>query len=266
MNISTHLDENNISIGYVFTFTDITRVTEMERYMKEKEKLAAIGELSANIAHEIRNPLAALRTSIEMLKEKTEAEGRERKIMEIALREMDRLNRIITDFLIYSNPNPPEFKTILLSQVLKEILSMLNQHVRSNGNIKIKYNLAEQVYIRADENKLKQVFWNLALNAVQAVDFNGEVEISLIQKGGFAKIFFKDNGKGIEPANMVKIFYPFFTTKKDGAGLGLAMVYRIVNEHRGVVNVTSKPGEGASFLVVLPLDPENLSVLEGNNI
>jgi signal transduction histidine kinase/PAS domain-containing protein len=260
-------------LGYVVIFEDLTKITAMERDMKEREKLAAIGELSANIAHEIRNPLAALRTSVEMLRERgrrsaatasnssaatassspSHSDGaREERIMEIALHEMDRLNKIITDFLVYCNPRPPEFKRVVLNTLIAETLDMLAHSLPDGGGVVITRSLDQSVVLRADPDKLRQVFWNLGLNAMQAMSGGGSLDVSLKRAGDFAKITFRDTGCGIDGDNVARIFYPFFTTKKDGTGLGLAMVYRIVNEHGGEIGVQSVAGAGTTFEITIP--------------
>ncbi|MBF0344405.1 MAG: PAS domain S-box protein [Nitrospirae bacterium] len=254
LNISEHRNDIGELMGYVITFEDHTKITEMEREMKEKEKLAAIGEIAANIAHEIRNPLSAIRSSIEMLKESNLDESKSKRIMDIAILEMDRMNKIITDFLIYSNPRPPEFKNVFINNALIETIEMLRALVSTDGNVIINTNIAKEIYIEADDNKLRQVFWNLGLNAIQACSGKGEVFIEVKQLSKFVTIRFKDNGSGIEPAIKKKIFYPFFTTKEGGGGLGLAMVYRIVHEHSGKINVISTVGKGSIFEVILPYE------------
>ncbi|MBF0606611.1 MAG: ATP-binding protein [Candidatus Magnetobacterium sp. LHC-1] len=254
LKISKHRNDIGEVMGYVITFEDHTKLVEMEREVKEKEKLAAIGEMAANIAHEIRNPLSAIRSSVEMLKEGSLDETKRKRIMDIAIVEMDRMNKIITDFLTYSSPRPPDFKTILLSRTLGETIEMLRALASTNSNVTIKTNIAAEVYIDADDNKLRQVFWNLGLNAIQACQDNGEISVEVKQLPEFVTIRFKDNGAGIEPNILKKIFYPFFTTKQGGGGLGLAMVYRIVHEHSGRINVMSTVGNGSVFEVFLPYD------------
>jgi two-component system sensor histidine kinase PilS (NtrC family) len=246
-------------LGYVVIFEDLTKITAMERDMKEREKLAVIGELSANIAHEIRNPLAALRSSVEMLRERGRLSGpdrppiaREDRIMEIALHEMDRLNKIITDFLLYCNPRPPEFKRVRLNSLIAETLDMLAHSLPEGGGVVITRSLDQSVVMRADPDKLRQTFWNLGLNALQAMGGEGSLDVTLKRAGDFAKISFRDTGCGIDRDNLSKIFYPFFTTKKAGTGLGLAMVYRIVNEHGGDIRVHSAAGAGTAFEITLP--------------
>ncbi|MBF0518961.1 MAG: PAS domain-containing protein [Nitrospirae bacterium] len=261
MKISTHTNNSGQLLGFVTAFEDQTRITELQRDMKEKEKLAAIGELSANIAHEIRNPLAALRTSIEMLREDslsgTLKPERTTRIMDIAIKEMDRLNKIITDFLIYSSPKPPNLTSVYLNRVLRESVDMLRTSVityaEGGRHISINYDEPESsLMIHCDEDKIKQVFLNLGINALQSLTEGGGLSISVKRLGDFVKITFSDTGTGIDSDVLKKIFYPFYTTKRGGSGLGLAIVYRIIEEHSGKIKVVSFPQKGTTFDIFLP--------------
>ncbi|MBF0458927.1 MAG: PAS domain S-box protein [Nitrospirae bacterium] len=263
LKLSEHKDNAGQMMGFVITFEDLTKITELEREMKEKEKLAAIGELSANIAHEIRNPLAALRASIEMLREGSVPADKTARVMEIALHEMDRLNKIITDFLVYSNPSPPEFMEVSITAILRETLEMLRNSVtgqNANGLQITADGIDDDIIIHGDKDKLKQVFWNMCLNAVQSFGCHGQdhdkrIVVAAKAINGYVKITFQDNGCGIKPEVLKKIFYPFFTTKKDGSGLGLAIVYRIIQEHMGRITVSSVQGDGTTFDIILPAAP-----------
>ncbi|MEO5356405.1 MAG: ATP-binding protein [Nitrospirae bacterium YQR-1] len=261
MKISSHINTSDRLMGFVIAFEDQTRITELQRDMKEKEKLAAIGELSANIAHEIRNPLAALRSSVEMLREDSLSgrlkPERTTRIMDIAIKEMDRLNKIITDFLIYSSPKPPNLAMAELNKVLRESVDMLRTsvitYVEGGRQISINYDEPERVFlILCDEDKIKQVFLNLGINALQSLVNGGQLNISVKSAGSFIKITFNDTGTGIESDVLKKIFYPFYTTKRGGSGLGLAIVYRIIEEHSGKIKVVSIPQKGTTFDIFLP--------------
>lgn len=253
LNISEHITQDNILKGYIIFIQDITKLWEMEQEIKKKEKLAAIGELSANIAHEIRNPLAALKSSIEMLKEGKTSGLNAVRLMDIAINEMDRLNKIITDFLIYSSPGAMNFAEFSLLNLLNETLDLIEGTIPHESNIKIIRNFDEDIIIKGDMARLTQVFWNLGLNALQALREDGLIEIGIKNSGAYVKISFKDNGVGIVKEDMEKIFFPFYTTKPKGTGLGLAMVYRIIEDHMGQISVQSDVGKGTTFFVILPI-------------
>lgn len=237
--------------GFIGVFQDLTQLKRLEEEMKHKEKMAAIGELSSNIAHEIKNPLASLKGSIEILKEDSVPRNYKERLMEIALNEMDRLDRIITDFLTYSRPALPEFKRFDLHELLDETIELI-KNIEQKGYVSIEKNYSGIVEVNADPQKIRQVFWNLGLNALEAMPEGGELIVSTRNMGGVVGITFKDFGGGIKEKDIERIFYPFFTTKERGTGLGLAIAYRIIEEHKGRISVNSSPGAGTTFEVILP--------------
>lgn len=254
LGISTLRGIDESTKGFIVIFQDLTQLKRLETEMKQKEKWAAIGELSSNIAHEIRNPLASLKGSIEMLKEDSVSKNYKKRLMEIALNEMERLDCIITDFLTYSRPTPPEFKRFELHGMLDETIELLKNIEQNNISINKKY--TGRLEVDADPHKMRQVFWNLGINSIEAMPEGGELIISTRNMDRFVEITFKDFGAGIDGKNIEKIFYPFFTTKEKGTGLGLAIAYRIIEEHNGRINVNSSPGVETTFEIILPKTDE----------
>ncbi len=252
LNISALKGINGSNRGFIGIFQDLTQLKRLEEEIKQKEKWAAIGELSSNIAHEIKNPLASLKGSIEMLKEGTAPKNYSEKLMEIALKEMERLDRIITDFLTYSRPTPPQFKRFDLHSIIDETTELLKNVEQNKGNISIKKDYTGRLEVNADPQKIRQVFWNLGINAIEAMPEGGELIVSTRDTDRDIKITFRDSGTGIDKKDVEKIFYPFFTTKEHGTGLGLAIAYRIIEEHRGSINVDSSLGAGTTFEIILP--------------
>jgi len=242
------LNENNT--GFIGIFQDMTEKKKLESEMKNKEKWAAVGELSANIAHEIRNPLASLRGSIEMLKEGKLPERHKEKLMDIALGEMERLNNIISDFLTYSRPKPLEIRPIDIHSILDSTLELLRNAEHKSG-ISIKKDFEGQFLINADPERMRQVFWNLGTNAFEAMENSGVLTVSTRNSPANVTISFSDTGSGISQSNIDKIFYPFFTTKERGTGLGLSIAYRIIEEHNGRLIVASRPGIKTTFEIIL---------------
>jgi len=242
--------------GFIVIFQDLTQLKRLEVEMKQKEKWAAIGELSASIAHEIRNPLASLKGSIEMLKEDSVSKNYKKRLMEIALIEMERVDCIITDFLTYSWPSPAEAKRIDLHSVLDETLELLKNVEQSKGSISINKKYTDKLEVYADPRKMRQVFWNLGINAVESMPEGGELVVATRKTERDVEIVFIDCGVGMDEKIIEKIFYPFYTTKERGTGLGLAIAYRIVEEHAGRINVKSSPGIGTTFEVILPKTDE----------
>ncbi|MBI4685987.1 MAG: PAS domain-containing protein [Nitrospirae bacterium] len=252
MTVSSLRDISGRNTGFIGIFQDLTHVKMMEVEIKQQEQWATIGELSANIAHEIRNPIASIKGFLEMLKEGRVAFEHKEKLTEIVLKEIDRLDKVITDFLTYSRPKPVEFSKFDLSLMLEDALELLSNTTDARDSITIRKDIDRPLYIDADRQKLQQVFWNLGMNAIEAMPSGGELLVSTKKGNGFIEIIFRDTGVGIQESNLGKIFYPFFTTKEEGTGLGLAIAYRLIEEHRGSIKVMSKPNSDTSFKVLLP--------------
>jgi two-component system sensor histidine kinase PilS (NtrC family) len=259
LSISASKDSSEQKTGYICIFQDITELKNLEAELKQKETLAAIGELSANMAHEIRNPLASLKGSIEMLKEGTLTKDHGEKLMNIALSEMDRLNKIITDFLTYSRPKSPEFFRFDLHEMLDEIIELIKSATMNMEAISLRKEFSGRVEIVADPQKLRQVFLNLGMNAIESMPEGGKLTISTKHSGDRVVVSVKDSGVGIPKENLKEIFFPFFTTKDRGTGLGLSIAYRIIEEHNGRITVKSRPGQGTAFEVALPVAPDGSS-------
>jgi signal transduction histidine kinase len=187
-----------------------------------------------------------------MLKENSLPANHRERLMEIALNEMDRLNRIITDFLMYSRPATPVFMVFDLHELLDETLDLLENAGQERTSISVKKAYTGPLEVNADPQKLRQVFWNLGINALEAMPEGGELTVSTSNQEEAVGIYFKDSGTGMSREEIEKIFFPFFTTKEKGTGLGLSIAYRIVEEHHGQLQVTSQTGIGTTFEVILP--------------
>jgi two-component system sensor histidine kinase PilS (NtrC family) len=257
--------------GYVVIFQDVTQVVEMEAQLRRHERLAGIGQLAADLAHEIRNPLAAISGSIQILEGGAEAyESDEcdesRRLMNIVVRETDRLNALITDFLHFARPAPARPEPVAIETVLRD-MAQIFESVRP-PSVTLVIDAPAELRVVADDRQLRQMLWNLFLNAVQAMPDGGRLEIraqrtaaqggSLERRSGSAEappwveIRVADTGTGIAEDVLERIFDPFFTTKKEGSGLGLATVHRIVEGNGGHVKVESAVGRGTRFCVLLP--------------
>lgn len=263
--ISPLRNEHGGQIGIIGTFQDLTQLKSLEEEMQKKERLATIGEMAAGMAHEIRNPLASLSGSIEVLKGDLNLRDEHLKLMEIAVREAERLNSIITQFLLYAKPLPPRRRRTDLHALLSETVQLLQNNPEYHPD-RIRVSLLtppEPMMILIDPNQMRQVFWNLSINAFQAMPEGGDLTISTrrtqVKKGKpsapeeTVEILFSDTGSGIKKEDLPRIFYPFFTTKSSGSGLGLSIVQRIIEEHRGEIRVESSP-KGTTFCIALPLD------------
>jgi two-component system sensor histidine kinase PilS (NtrC family) len=261
--------------GHVVIFQDVSDVVKMETELRLSERLAAIGELSASIAHEIRNPLAAISGSIEMLQAQRNgsvAPEDPEQLMEIVIREVDRLNHLITDFLDYARPQPRRVEPVSVVEVVDEVLEMFSTS-RPEG-VEIVSSTDPTLVALVDPKQFRQVLWNLVLNASQAMPDGGRLEILIegvapeadsqagrggdrraLETGGKVRwidVAVSDDGVGIPHEELDRIFDPFFTTKQNGSGLGLAMVHRMVGDHGGVVRIESSVGVGTRIQLRLP--------------
>jgi two-component system sensor histidine kinase PilS (NtrC family) len=261
----TPLTEQGAQTGLVGVFRDLTQIRDLEEEMRRREWLATLGEISAGMAHEIRNPLAALGGAMQMLRRDLPKDETSSRLMDIAIRETDRLDGIIHSFLQYARPPALNLKECDLNTVLKEALDLIRHSVRSRQNLEIVTHLANgALTAQVDPDQMKQVFWNLATNAFQAMPAGGRLTIATgVRKvmtsgkpGEVIEIAFEDTGEGVRKDVRDKIFLPFVTTKHDGSGLGLPTVHRIVDLHGGWVRVASETGKGARFVVCLPRTPE----------
>ncbi|HEX3353239.1 MAG TPA: ATP-binding protein [Terriglobales bacterium] len=241
------------TIGYVYTFDDLTEIRRLERDLRIQDRLAAVGRLAAAIAHEIRNPLTSIAGSVSMLSGIADLSDEHRQLLQIVTRESERLNGIITDFLAYSRGKQYQFASVDLLPLLEDTLTLLeNRLVTENTGIRIERNYAyKQALTMADGNKIKQVFWNFCENAVRAMSSGGVLKVSLEQVGDDWQINFADTGPGMSRQLVEKIFEPFQSQFEGGTGLGLAIVYQIVQAHEGKVWARSKLGEGSVFVLRL---------------
>ena len=226
----------------------------MERHLKRVEKVAAIGELAAGIAHEIKNPLASLSGSIQLLKEELSPTAPNYRLMQIVLRETDRLSKLVTDFLLFAAPHRMNSRQIRLDTVVHETVALFEQDSLCQGRILLDVKVTGDVYIYMDDGHLRQVLLNLLKNAAEAIHGPGTISIHLeapAQK--MVKLHITDTGCGMEPGVLSLVFDPFYTTKSHGTGLGLAITHRIMETYGGMVDVTSVPGEGTCFSLIFVL-------------
>lgn len=248
-------DEVHEVQGYVLTFQDQTQVRRLEESMRQSEKLAAVGQLAAGIAHEIRNPLASISGSIQMLETMIIDRPDEQKLMKITLREIDRLNNMITEFLDFVRPDKMELKPVDINQLMREVMSMAQVNTKLRRDTLQVCEIEGSEWIMGDVSKLKQALLNIVINAYQAMENSPEprLQVKSSIENGELHIVVADTGCGMDSKTIKRIFEPFLTTKPKGTGLGLAVTHKILESHHAKVFVESAIGAGTKFTLVFPL-------------
>jgi two-component system sensor histidine kinase PilS (NtrC family) len=222
----------------------------MEGHVKRVEKMAAIGEMAAGLAHEIKNPLASLTGSIQLLKEDLRYDSDHARLMQIILREADRLSSLASTFLFYARPPAGKVEPIELDRALLETAELFEKDASNNGRISTIKNVSSDVWITMDPGHLHQILWNLLLNAAEAIDGEGQIGIDMFPlKNRQACVKITDNGCGISPEALKSIFDPFVTNKPNGTGLGLSIVHRILEAYDAWLNVESELNMGTTVTV-----------------
>lgn len=273
MNVSNITDDEGNPTGIIGVFQNVTQLKEMEKKIAHSDRLAAIGQMSTGIAHEIRNPLASMSGSIQMLSKGLGPvlEDSQKRLMEIILRETDRLNSIITRFLQFAGPSSTRKEERPIHFLVKEVMSLLENSSDNAPRVRFHYELDNELVASVDPEQFKQLLWNLCMNSIQAMPDGGELRIAarnyspdgnhsekengreLFSGTEYIQLSVSDDGDGISDECLKKIYDPFFTTKPKGTGLGLSMVYKIVENHGGQIDVESSPGKGTTFIVLLPV-------------
>lgn len=246
-------DEKGEKQGAVVVFEDVTETKKLESRVHQSEKMAAIGQLAAGIAHEIRNPLASISGSVEMLQSESSLSADEKKLMSIVIKEIDRLNKLITEFLDYARPQDVVLSELNVSQLLADMASEL-QYLPASKEIQYQIDLEPDIKIMGHKDKLKQAFLNILINAIQSLEKseNKKVSLRLKKQDQFIIVEIADSGVGIDTKIIKKIFEPFLTTKAKGTGLGLAVVHSILMAHKATIDVESQKGSGTTFTLSFP--------------
>jgi len=255
--VSSLKDGRGRHIGFILIFQDLTEIKHMEESLEKSRKLALIGEMAAGLAHEMRNPLASITGSIELLSQGTGLEETDRRLMQIIMRSKNRLENFVRDFLMLARPIPASRQVIDIVDVVEEVVENIRMSGDWKEGVDLKRNYAGHNMIQANTEQIRQVIQNLMTNALQAVGDSGNIWIAispgkLEDSKNYIMIKISDDGCGIEEKDMNNILDPFYTNKEKGTGLGLAIVSRIVDGYGGRLKIASRPGEGTHAMVWLP--------------
>ncbi len=227
-------------------------ILEIEEQLRRADRLSALGELSAGMAHEIRNPLGSIRGTAEIIRDGIDPSDRRYEFTHILIKEVDRLNKVVQDFLEFARPAPVEQGVVTVNEALREVLTLTAQQT-GKSQVQVHFTPGELPVLPGNQEQLKQAFLNLVLNALQAMTGGGELTIETLREKGQVLIRFADTGQGIPAENLERIFNPFFTTRQEGTGLGLAITHRIIQGHGGRIEARSRLGEGTTFTIFLPV-------------
>ncbi len=252
--ITIRLSKASLSDGIsVVYLTDITEIHQLQKEILKMDKLASVGELTSGIAHEIRNPLAGIKTTAQALIEELPHNDHRRAYVSRIIGEIDRLNKLLLNFFDFARPRELSIHSCDLKKIIENAVYMIQDSAKENHVQIIEFYPPKKALVKADPSLMQQVLMNVFLNAIQAMENGGRMEIHLIDRDDHVEITVADTGKGIPEHSRGRIFDPFFTTKPKGIGLGLSISYRIVKMHSGTITFTSGPS-GTTFVVLLSKD------------
>lgn len=249
------LDFESEYLGQVLLLSNLTELKKLEKEMRENERLAAVGRMAAGVAHEVRNPLSSIKGLALLLKEKFTSQSKENETAKLLIQEVERMNRTISELLSFARPAPLKLQRVDLEKLLLEELKLIEPDTKNNNIVTTSFIDKGLEKIMADRDRLKQVFINILLNAVQAMEKGGELKVSAknVEDGNFVEVKISDTGKGIDASSLDQVFFPYFTTKHGGTGIGLAISQKIISDHNGSIRINSIQGQGTIVSVLLPV-------------
>lgn len=247
-------DVHGAQIGLLITFQDLTEIAELRRTTARAERMAALGNLSAGLAHEIRNPLSSISGAVELVRDSNKLGEEDCRLLGIVLSEVDRLNDLVTTMLQVGRPRDPQRQTHDFGALASEVIDMARRGLAMNAGVTIELDVTEPpVTAHIDAAQMRQVLWNLIKNAVQASDRGGVLRVRVLAVATQVALEVEDHGEGIAPQHLQHLFDTFYSGRPQGVGLGLALVQQIVDAHHGKIEVHSRLGHGSTFRVLLPM-------------
>ena len=229
------------------------QLLEIEEQLRRADRLAAMGELSAGMAHEVRNPLASIKGTAEILRDGIDSSDKRYEFAQILVREVDRLENVVRDFLRFAKPDKGVLEEVRICEAMNDVVGLIRQQAIKTG-VEIELDCSDELpLISGNFEQLKQAFLNFVLNALQVMPDGGKLTIKGDTEQGLVRVVFSDTGPGIPEALQGRVFNPFYTTRQEGTGLGLAITHRIIDAHGGKISLESRLGEGATFTVKLPI-------------
>ncbi|MBA4423394.1 MAG: hypothetical protein C0390_09925 [Syntrophus sp. (in: bacteria)] len=258
-------DEKGQEMGAVLLIKDLREIRDLQEKVHRSERLASLGRLAAGVAHEIRNPLSSIKGFAQYFVKRFSGQPEEQGYASVMVREVDRLNRVITELLDFAGPKEPHREPQSLETIAEQALKLLAPDLEARKVEVVKDYEPGLPAVSVDRDRISQVFINILLNAVESMEAGGEIRISLRRCGlpPAVEISVADTGAGIPAGDLEKVFEPFFSRKRKGTGLGLAIVHQIVESHRGDIRVESRPGKGTTFRIRLPLDGNETGLTAG---
>ncbi len=251
--------------GYILNFQDVTARRGMEEELRTRDRMAAVGEMAAGLAHEVGNPLAAISGSVQMLAGSIQGTPPQTKLLEITLKESQRLDRTVKQFLKFARPRKPDRVPFDIVVLILEAVELLSNSAEVTPQHGIEADLVpSSAMVCADPDQIRQIFWNLARNALHAMPDGGRLSIQGRLEEESYRLHFRDTGSGMNAEEKANLFHPFQSFFDGGTGIGMAIVYRIVEDHGGKIHADSRPGEGTTITVDLPLGPIPATALEGS--
>jgi two-component system sensor histidine kinase PilS (NtrC family) len=254
--VSPLFDADNRQLGYIFSFQDLSEIVRLEKEVRFRERLSAVGRMAVTVAHEIRNPLTAIRGSVEILRSRANLTGKDERLLNILISESDRLDLFVEDFLDFARPKPKPKTVIDVIPILHDSVTLMKNNPEIKGKYSVSLDIAvPDMFILGNADQIRQVFWNVTQNAMRAMPEGGNIAIrAVITRNGAGEVTFTDNGVGMTPEEIEQIFQPFNSGFSKGLGLGISIIFQIMDDHHGRIMFESEKGKGTKVILAFPLE------------